>query len=320
MQNLTPSLAGSIQTSHEREQSRGEELANSISHGAGLVAAIVATPFLILHAVQIGNARYLVGASIFAATMVLLYLASTLYHALPPGRAKRVFRIIEHSTIFLLIAGTYTPFTLVTLRGPLALLLLGLGAFFVLFYTWPLKYIALGELGELMDLATVVVYPYRSSTQSGALQVAYTFGRPVIATAVGGLPEAVEDGRNGYLVPPGSPSALAEKISVLLENPSIATRMGEYARHLSQTRFSWDAVATQIRDVYEDLAKNSIFDGIVFGELSPAKWMAGSDFHRRTDRRQDAWPAETAGPACARMPIAPSQDVTIVQDVNSMNL
>ena len=104
-----------------------------------------------------------------------------------------------------------------------------------------------------MDLATVVVYPYRSSTQSGALQVAYTFGRPVIATAVGGLPEAVEDGRNGYLVPPGSPSALAEKISVLLENPSIATRMGEYARHLSQTRFSWDAVATQIRDVYEEL-------------------------------------------------------------------
>lgn len=115
------------------------------------------------------------------------------------------------------------------------------------------RYIALGELGELMDLATVVVYPYRSSTQSGALQVAYTFGRAVIATAVGGLPEAVEDGRNGYLVPPGSPSALAEKMTVLLENPSIATRMGEYARHLSQTRFSWDAVATQIRDVYEEL-------------------------------------------------------------------
>lgn len=126
MQDLTPSLAGSIQTSHEREQSRGEELANSISHGAGTIAAIVATPFLIVHAVHLGNTRYLVGASIFAATMVLLYLASTLYHALRPGRAKHVFRIIEHSAIFLLIAGTYTPFTLGVLYGAWGWTLLGL--------------------------------------------------------------------------------------------------------------------------------------------------------------------------------------------------
>jgi hemolysin III len=109
----------------KRERSREEELANSISHGLGLVAALVATPFLIRHAVRHGDAGFIVGASIFAATMVLLYLASTLYHALPIGRAKRVFRVIEHSAIFLLIAGTYTPFTLGVLRGAWGWTLLG---------------------------------------------------------------------------------------------------------------------------------------------------------------------------------------------------
>jgi hemolysin III len=117
MPDPTASPVESTPAPPERAQSRGEEIANSISHGAGLIAAIVGTPFLLLHAMQLGNARYLVGVSIFAATMVLLYLASTLYHALPPGRAKHVFRILEHSAIFLLIAGTYTPFTLGVLYG-----------------------------------------------------------------------------------------------------------------------------------------------------------------------------------------------------------
>jgi hemolysin III len=101
----------------ERDQSLGEEIANSISHGIGLVAALVGIPFLILHAARHGDAGFIVGASIFSATVILLYLASTLYHALPIGRAKRVFQIIEHSAIFLLIAGTYTPFTLGVLHG-----------------------------------------------------------------------------------------------------------------------------------------------------------------------------------------------------------
>jgi hemolysin III len=109
-----------------REQSRGEEIANSISHGVGLVAALAATPFLIMHAIRRGATGFIVGASIFAATMVLLYLASTLYHALPKGKAKRVFQIIEHSAIFFLIAGTYTPFTLGVLQGAWGWTLLGL--------------------------------------------------------------------------------------------------------------------------------------------------------------------------------------------------
>lgn len=110
----------------KRAQSRGEEIANSLSHGFGLIAAVVATPFLILHALRQGDAAFIVGASVFAATMVLLYLASTLYHALPAGRAKGVFRVIEHSAIFLLIAGTYTPFTLGVLHGAWGWTMLGL--------------------------------------------------------------------------------------------------------------------------------------------------------------------------------------------------
>ena len=109
-----------------REQSRGEEIANSISHGIGLVAALVATPFLIMHAELRGGTGFVVGVSVFAATMALLYLASTVYHALPTGKAKRLFRVMEHSAIYLLIAGTYTPFTFGVLRGAWGWTLLGL--------------------------------------------------------------------------------------------------------------------------------------------------------------------------------------------------
>ncbi len=103
--------------SHHRPQSLGEEIANSVSHGVGFVLALVATPLLVMSAARHGAAA-IVGASVFAATIALLYLFSTLYHALPLSRAKRVFRVLDHVAIFLLIAGTYTPFTLGVLRGP----------------------------------------------------------------------------------------------------------------------------------------------------------------------------------------------------------
>ena len=110
----------------ERVQSLGEEIANSVSHGVGLLAALVAAPVLVLDAIQCGGAATVLGAGVFATTMVLLYLASTLYHALPQNRAKRVFRVLDHGAIFLLIAGTYTPFTLGVLRGTWGWTLLGL--------------------------------------------------------------------------------------------------------------------------------------------------------------------------------------------------
>lgn len=98
-------------------QSRGEELANSLSHGLALVGALVGGPYLIVKAVRHADAAFVVGVSLFVAAIVVLYLASTLYHALPAGKAKRVLRVIDHSSIFLLIAGSYTPFTLGVLRG-----------------------------------------------------------------------------------------------------------------------------------------------------------------------------------------------------------
>jgi hemolysin III len=110
----------------ERAQSVGEEIANAVSHGVGLLLAVVAALVLIVAAVQRGGVAQIVGASIFGATMVLMYLTSTLYHGLPMNRAKRIFRILDHGAIFLLIAGTYTPFTLGPLRGTLGWTLLGL--------------------------------------------------------------------------------------------------------------------------------------------------------------------------------------------------
>ena len=110
----------------ERPQSFGEEIANSVSHGVALLATVAATPVLIIAAVQRGVAEGIVGASVFSATMVLMYLTSTLYHALPRNRAKQVFQILDHGAIFLLIAGTYTPFTLGVLRGMWGWMLFGL--------------------------------------------------------------------------------------------------------------------------------------------------------------------------------------------------
>ena len=110
----------------ERPQSLGEEIANSVSHGIGLLAALAAFPILVIAAHGRGDSAGIVGASVFATTMVLLYLASTLFHALPQCRAKRVFQILDHSAIYLLIAGTYTPFTLGVLRGDWGWTLFGL--------------------------------------------------------------------------------------------------------------------------------------------------------------------------------------------------
>jgi hemolysin III len=101
----------------KRRQSAGEEIANSVSHGLGLIAGALAAPVLIVAAVRRGDPGLIVGASLFAATIVLMYFASTLYHALPDSRAKRVFRVLDHGSIYLLIAGTYTPFTLGVLGG-----------------------------------------------------------------------------------------------------------------------------------------------------------------------------------------------------------
>jgi hemolysin III len=112
--------------SRDRPQTPGEEFANSVSHGIALLLAVAAVPVLVAAAIQRGATAGIVGASIFAGAMILLYLTSTIYHALPRNRAKRVLQVLDHAAIFVLIAGTYTPFTLGVLRGPMGWTIFGL--------------------------------------------------------------------------------------------------------------------------------------------------------------------------------------------------
>lgn len=107
-------------------RSLGEEIANAVTHGAGLLASLIALPLLVLAAAGRQDALYVAGCSVFGATLVALYATSTLYHAIPYPRAKQVLRVLDHSAIYLLIAGTYTPFTLGVLRGAWGWSLLGI--------------------------------------------------------------------------------------------------------------------------------------------------------------------------------------------------
>lgn len=97
----------------------GEEIANSITHGVGVLLAIAALVILVVGAVQIGDPWRVVSFSLYGASLIALYLASTLYHAIPGATAKKWLKRCDHAAIFALIAGTYTPIMLVTLRGPL---------------------------------------------------------------------------------------------------------------------------------------------------------------------------------------------------------
>lgn len=99
-------------------QSAREEVANTVSHGVGLLGAVIGAPFLLFAAWEHGSRYFMAGAVVYAATMVLLYLGSTLYHAWPQTPFKCFLQVVDHSAIFLMIAGTYTPFALGPLRGP----------------------------------------------------------------------------------------------------------------------------------------------------------------------------------------------------------
>lgn len=130
-----------------------EELANALTHGAGFVASLIGLPFLVLSAATRGERAALIGASVFGAALVALYAASTLYHATSHPTLKQKMRVLDHAAIYLLIAGTYTPFTLGVLRGRWGWTLFGI--------VWTLA--ALGVLfkllfgsGAMAKLSTIV--------------------------------------------------------------------------------------------------------------------------------------------------------------------
>ena len=116
----------------DRPQTKSEEVINSISHGIGLIAALIAAPYLIKSALDHGDLAGIIGKSIFIFSMILVYFTSTLYHSLPFGNTKSKVRVIDHSAIFILIAGTYTPFTLGILKGTVGWILFGFEWFLAL--------------------------------------------------------------------------------------------------------------------------------------------------------------------------------------------
>jgi hemolysin III len=133
--------------------SPGEEIANSITHGIGVVLAIAALGVLVIFSGRTGNIWHIVSVCVYGTTLILLYTASTLYHSIQHPRAKSILQILDHSAIFLLIAGTYTPFTLVSLRGPWGWSLFGV--------IWGLAVV--GMLFQLLNLkhwrtASVILY------------------------------------------------------------------------------------------------------------------------------------------------------------------
>lgn len=99
------------------EYSLGEEIAHTISHGIGLLLSIAGLAVLVAFASLYGDAWHITSSAIYGATLILLYTASTLYHGIPQSKSKQLLRRLDHAAIFLLIAGTYTPFTLVNMRG-----------------------------------------------------------------------------------------------------------------------------------------------------------------------------------------------------------
>lgn len=101
----------------ERNQSKGEEIANSITHGLFLIAAVFAMPLLVAKSIRSDNNLIITATSIFAGTVILVYFISTLYHAMPINKSKEKLRIVDHGAIYLLIAGTYTPFALNVIKG-----------------------------------------------------------------------------------------------------------------------------------------------------------------------------------------------------------
>lgn len=161
----------------------GEEIAHAVTHGLGVILSIAGLAVLVAFATLYGDAWHVVSSSIYGATLILLFSASTLYHGIPAPRAKRVLRIIDHSAIYLLIAGTYTPFTLVSLRGNWGWTLFGvawglalLGVFLETVAHGRFKRLAIGFYLALGWMAVVAIKPLWDAVATGGLVLLLTGG------------------------------------------------------------------------------------------------------------------------------------------------
>jgi hemolysin III len=167
----------------ESAYSLGEEIAHAVTHGIGIVLSIAGLAVLVAFASLYGNAWHITSSSIYGATLILLYTASTLYHGIPQPRVKRVLQRIDHAAIFLLIAGTYTPYTLVNLRGEWGWTLFGLvwsiailGVLLEVLIKRRIKWLSLSLYLGLGWLAVIAIKPLIDNVATGGLILLLTGG------------------------------------------------------------------------------------------------------------------------------------------------
>lgn len=176
-----------------------EEIANAVTHGLGVILSVVALTLMVVYAFLGGDPWRIVSVSIFGATLIILYVASTLYHAIPHPPLKRVMRVLDHSAVYLLIAGTYTPFLLVNMRGPWGWSLFGVlwgvaaaGCVYKVFFTgrWEIistiLYIIMGWTALVAIKPAIVMIPAQALILMVIGGVLYTLG--TIFYAWGRLP------------------------------------------------------------------------------------------------------------------------------------
>jgi hemolysin III len=186
---LAATLEATLEAGRKKLYSVGEEIAHAITHGLGVVLAITGLTVLVARATLYGNIWHIVSSAIFGATLVMMYMASTLFHSIPLPRAKHILRVIDHVSIYCLIAGTYTPFALVTLHGPWGWSLLvvtwGLALFggvFKIFYTGRFEALSLAVYLGMGWCVMVVIKPLMHALEQGGLilllagGLAYTVG------------------------------------------------------------------------------------------------------------------------------------------------
>ncbi len=169
-------MKSNVARARDSRYRQGEEIANSITHGVGVVLSIAGLAVLTGFASVFGSVWHIVSCSIYGATQIILYTASTLYHSIPQPRAKALLRRLDHAAIFLLIAGTYTPFTLVSLRGSWGWSLFGL--------IWGLALVGIALQGVLIRYGPLVTaLPYLAMGWVAVVAI-----KPILAAvAPGGL-------------------------------------------------------------------------------------------------------------------------------------
>lgn len=162
---------------------------NSVTHGIGIALSLAGLVWLIVRAARFGDALSIVAVVLFGVSLLLMYLASTLYHAIPCVNVKRVFRIFDHCAIYLLIAGTYTPFLLVSIRGSLGWTFFGIlwgiacvGCAFKAFFTGRFDkvstamYVAMGWIVLVVIKPAITYVPVGGLVMMAIGGLAYTFG------------------------------------------------------------------------------------------------------------------------------------------------